>query len=207
MAEIPNEIYEAFRLMKEKDYAGAESLLQKGAATLDEADPAQAETGALYHSTLGVLDRLQGKTKEAWRHYEKAEKFLPDDPSLKIILAKFLIEEFAQYDGAIKKMREVLKMAKGVPSFEHQAHAILAIALLRKGERKKAVEMFQAAMEGDFQKIVTSQNINLDLIAAFTARNAELALCRDYLTKALALAQLRKEPPMTELFQKLLNAI
>lgn len=201
MGEVPQQIYAAFQRMKEKDYSAAEEVLQKGLQ--GSQDPA---TQALFHSTLGVLAKVKGEFQQAWRCYERAEKLLPEDPSLKIITAKFLIEQFAQYDTAIKKLKKVLKLAKGSPSYEHQAHAILAIAYLKKGERKKAVEMLTAAMANDFQPIITAQNVNLEVIEAFLARNFELDLCRSYLTRALALARTRQEQKSTQLFTKLLES-
>src|SRR5262249_35193664 len=114
-------IYEAFRLMKEKNFDGAETLLKTG---LEKAESEKNDTqSALFFSGLGVLAKIKGQFKDAWRYYEKAEKLLPEDPALKITMAKLLIDRFAQYDNAIKKLKIVLKVAKGSASFEHQAHA------------------------------------------------------------------------------------
>ena len=204
MADIGPEIHDAFRKMKEKDYGGAAARLAEGLKKAEQAgDPARQ---ALFHSTLGVLNRLKGEMKEAWRHYEKAEKLLPDDPSLQIISAKFLVEQFAQYDTALKKLKGVLKQAKGSPSFEHQAHAIRAAAWLRKGERKKAVQSLEAAMAGDFLPMISAENINLDVIAAFLSRNFEPGLCRRYLEKGLELARQRGEERPLKLFTRLLES-
>ncbi len=201
MAKARDKVYQAFQRIKERDYLGAESLLNLG---LNEAqDPAEQ---AVYHSTLGVLFKVRGDFKEAWRRYEQAEKLLPDDPSLKIISAKFLIDDFAQYDLAIKKMKRVLDIAKGSPSFEHQARAILAIAFLRKGEKKKATRFLEEAMAGNFSGIVSAMNINLDVIEAFLARNFETDLCRTYLENGLELARTRQEEKMIDLFSRLLSS-
>lgn len=203
MADVPKEIYVAFQKMKAKDYAASELILTQG---LEKADQERENTHqALYHSTLGVLYKVKGDFKEAWRHYEKAEKLLPDDPSLKIISAKLLIDQFAQYDSAIKKMRRVLKIAKGASVYEHQAYAILATAHLKKGEKKKAAEMLKNAMVDDFQQLGSAQNINLEVIEIFLSRNWETDLCRNYLEKGRQLAQQRGEEKVTLFFQRLLE--
>lgn len=196
------QIYEVFQKIKEKDFPAAEKILQEGLQGVEQAGDETQQ--ALFHSTWGVLCKMKGEDKEAWRHYERAEKLLPDDPSLKIISAKFLIDRFAQYDTALKKLKKVLEVAKGSPSFEHQVHAIMALAYLKKGERKKAKSSLQSAMSGDFQSMVTAANINLDVIEGFLARNFEVELCRSYLEKGLALAEAKKEEKSIQLFSKLL---
>ncbi|MBI2982446.1 MAG: hypothetical protein HYY44_09215, partial [Deltaproteobacteria bacterium] len=154
MENVNPKIYEAFQKIKEKDFPAAEKILKE---TLQGIEPAGDETRqALYHSTWGVLCKMKGEDKEAWRHYDLAEKLLPEDPSLKIISAKFLIERFAQFDTALKKLKKVLEIAKGSPSFEHQAHALIALAFLRKGEREKAVSSLKEAMN-DFSSIPTAE--------------------------------------------------
>ena len=202
MSGISVEIYEAFRLLKAKDLAGAEAALQRGLAHCTS--PAEE---ALVISSQGVLAKSKGDFREAWKCYEKAEKLLPDDPALKIILAKLLIERFAQYDTAIKKLKSVLKLAKGSPSFEHQAHAAMAVAYLRKGEKKKSIEMMERAIGENFDKIRSAKNINLEVVEAFLARNFEVERCRTYLTKALTLAQLRREDKSVAFLTKLLASL
>lgn len=201
---VRQEIYEAFRRMKEKDYPAAETVLQEG---LKRAEESQNGTdAALIYSALGVLAKLKGNHREAWRLYEKAERLMPDDPSLKIIMAKLLMDQFAQYDAAIKKLKEVLRLAKGSASFEHQAHASLAVAYLKKGERKKAVAMFDRAMTDDFSKIVSAENLNFEVVEAFLARSFEVDRCRRYVEKGVALARNRKEEKPLQFLRKLLDS-
>ncbi len=200
---VSREIYEAFRRMREKDFTGAEALLQAGLAKAEDLkNPTQS---ALYLSTLGVLEKTKGDLKAAWRYYERAEKLLPQDPSLKIIMAKILIDKFAQYDNAVKKLKTVLKIAKGAASFEHQAHAALAIAYLKKGDKKKAVEMFDLAMTDDFVNVTSAENLNFEVVEAFLSRNIEAERCRAYVQKSLALARARRETKsiafLTKLFE------
>jgi tetratricopeptide (TPR) repeat protein len=197
-------IYEAFRRMKEKDFDGAETLLKNG---LERAEAEKDATqSALFFSSLGVLSKIKGQFKEAWRYYEKAEKLMPEDPSLKIIMAKLLIDRFAQYDNALKKLKHVLKVAKGSGSFEHQAHATMAIAYLKKGEKKKAAEMLDEAMVDDFANVTSAENLNFDVIEAFLSRNLEAERCQKYVEKALALARSRREVRPAQFLEKLLES-
>jgi tetratricopeptide (TPR) repeat protein len=200
----PNVIYDAFRRMKAKDFGSAESLLREG---LQKAESEQKSTEqALFHSTLGVLAKLKGEYKEAWRCYERAEKLLPDDPSLKLIMAKLLIDQFSQFDQAIRKMKQILKLAKGSASFEHQAHATMAIAFLKKGDRKKAVEMFELSVGRDFEGVSSAENLNFEVIEAFLARSFEVDRCKRYVLKALDLARKHAEDKPIQFLTKLLES-
>ena len=202
--EVRREIYEAFRKMKEKDYPAAEALLEEGLSKAEQEE--NHSQRALFYSAMGVLSKVKGDFQSAWRFYEKAEKLLPDDPALKIITAKLLIDQFAQYDTAIKKLKNVLKLAKGSGSFEHQAHATLAIAYLKKGEKKKAADMLDQAMADDFSRLSSAENLNLDVIEAFLIRNLEIRRCRRYVERALALAHARKEEKSIGYLTKLLES-
>lgn len=202
--QVRNEVYEAFHRIKARDYAGAESLLKEGLKKVEEGGDKIQQ--AVFWSTLGVLEKIRGNYREAWRHYEKSEKLLPEDPSLKIIMAKLLIDQFAQYDTAIKKLKAVLKIARGSGSFEHQAHATMAIAYLKKGEKKKAIEMFDHSMVDDFERVTTAENLNLEVIEAFLARSLEVDRCKRYIEKALNLARKRKEEKPIQFLTQLLNS-
>ena len=67
--------YRAFELIAAKQYSDAEKLLS---GTMSRTDDDAAI--ALYHSVLGVLFKVQGEYKTAWKHYQRAEKLLPRDP-------------------------------------------------------------------------------------------------------------------------------
>lgn len=203
--KIPAEIYTSFQKIKEKDWLAAETLLKEGLAKASQAKNETQE--ALFYSTLGVLSKMRGEMKEAWRYYEQAEKILPEDPALKIISSKFLIEQFAQYDLAIKKLKKVIEIARHSPAFLHQSQALLAIAFLKKGEKKKAIEALKSAMADDFQNLPTAGGINLDVVEAFLSRNFEKELCENYLQKALQLAQARKEEKWTQALGRLLKGL
>lgn len=198
----PSDIcYQAFSLMKSKQYDDAEKLLTGNLAKTEE-----KINSALYHSALGVLYKMKGDFKTAWRHYERAEKLLPEDPALKIIVARLLIEQFKEYGGAIRRANKVLKILPDNPVFVHQAYITLGLAYCGKGEKKKAIEALEKSEGNNFVGFITAKNIDFQLVEALLKKGLGLEACRNFLTKALAFAQSRKEQSFEDSFKKMLGA-
>lgn len=198
----PSDIcYRAFELIAAKQYSDAEKLL---AASMGRTDDDAAI--ALYHSVMGVLFKVQGEYKTAWKHYERAEKLLPKDPALKIISARLLIEQFAEYDQAIRKSKKVLDLIPENPVFAHQAYTTMGLAHLKKGDRKKAVSFLVQSMGGKFKGFVSAKNIDLALVEMLIRRNAGLEECRGFLAEALSFAQACGEDLYVKTFAKMLDA-
>ena len=193
--------YRAFELIATKQYADAEKLLASNMARTD--DDASI---ALYHSVMGVLFKVQGEYKTAWKHYQRAEKLLPDDPALKLISARLLISEFAQYGQAIKKAKKVLAIIPGNPVFAHQAYITMGLAYCRKGQRKKAVSMLETSWGEDFKGFVSAKNIDFELVEALVRKRWGLDSCRDFLAKAVDFAAKTGEPNYVGLFTRMLTA-
>ncbi len=193
--------YRAFELIAAKQYADAEKLVTSNMSRCDD-DAAIA----LYHSVLGVLSKVQGEYKTAWRHYQRAEKLLPDDPALKIISARLLIEQFSEYDQAIRKAKKVMELLPGNPVFLHQAVTTMGLAYLGKGDRKRAIEMLVQSWGEDFRGFVTAKNIDTTLVEALLRRNAALAECRAFLTKARVFSENTNERAFVDLYERLLAA-
>ncbi len=85
-------LYKAFDFMASKNLEAAESELNSG---LDEALQKEDDIlSALFYSSLGVLFKIRKDFQKAWKYYEKAEKLLPEDPALKLISARLLIDVF-----------------------------------------------------------------------------------------------------------------
>ncbi len=190
----------AFELMAAKQFGDAERLLVGNMSKTDD-DVAIA----LYHSALGVLYKMKGEFKTAWRHYRRAEKLMPDDPALKIISARLMIEEFAEYDGAMRKAKKVLDLAKGNPVFTHQAYTTMGLAWARKGNRKKALEMLVASMGDGFEGFVSAENIDLNLLEAILRRGWTNDQCRTFLADAHAFSQSKSEEKFERLFGRMLT--
>jgi tetratricopeptide (TPR) repeat protein len=193
--------YRAFELIGAKQYSDAEKLLASNMSRTD--DDASI---ALYHSVMGVLFKVQGEFKTAWKHYQRAEKLLPDDPALKIISARLMIDQFAQYSSAIKKAKKVLELIPGNAVFEHQAYSTIGLAHFRKGERKKAVTMLETSWGEDFKGFVTAKNVDFELVEALTRRGWGLESCRTFISKAYDYAVTTGEEPFVSLFDRMLTA-
>ena len=190
--------YRAFQLMNDKQYAEAEKLLASNMSKTDEDSPI-----ALFHSALGVLYKLKGEFKIAWRHYQRAEKLLPNDPALKIISARLLIEQFAEYDQAIRKAKKVLDIIPGNVAFEHQAYTTMGLAYCRLGKRKFAIDALEKSMREDFNGFISAKNIDLNLVEAILRKGWNDNLCHKFLKSALEFANKTKEVSYINLFQKL----
>ena len=202
--EVKSYIYDAFHLMKEKKFEDAEKRLKRELNRLGEQGNVQEK--ALLYSTLGVMEKYRGDQKAAWRHYEQAEKLMPDAPALKIISARLLIDSFAQYDTAIKKVKKVLKLSKGIPSFEHQALTTMGLAYLKKGDKRKALEILDQIMTNHFAGILSAENIDFNLIEALLRRNVGREKCKEYTKRAMALAQKTREKKPLDFITKLLES-
>lgn len=204
MQEIinPSDVcYRAFELMKAHQFDDAEKLLSNCLAKVSD-DVACA----LFHSTLGVLYKMKGEFKTAWRHYERAEKLMPQDPALKIISARLLIDEFAEFGQAVKKANKVLEIIPNNPVFRHQAFITMGLAYAKKGEKKKAVSMLKSSYDNDFDGFITAKNIDFTLCEALLKKGWAENEVKEFLEKALKFAQSKKEADWAETIQKMVNA-
>lgn len=193
--------HRAFELMGGRRYDDAERLIANAMSKSDD-DVAIA----IYHSALGVLCKMKGEFKNAWRHYRRAEKLMPGDPALKIISARLLIEEFAEYDQAIKKAKKVLDLAKGSPVFAHQAYTTMGLAWVKRGNRKKAASMLKKSMGERFEGFITPQNVDLTLLEAVLRKGWTDDVCRTFLDEALAFATNVSDEKFTHIFSQMLAA-
>lgn len=193
--------YRAFELLKAKQFDDAEKLLLNclSKATDDV-------SSGLFHSTLGVLYKMKGEFKNAWRHYERAEKLIPKDPALKLISARLLIDEFAEFDQAIKKAKKILELIPNNPVFRHQAYVTMGLAYTKKGQKKKAIETIAKAMEGDFEGFVTAKNIDFNLCEAVLKKGWAEDVVREFLVKAHKFAEAHKENDWAETIKRMIEA-
>lgn len=198
----PSEICSrAFELMQTKQYDDAEKLLNKNMSRVDD-----SVAVGLFHSALGVLYKLKGEPKTAWKHYQRAEKLIPDDPALKIIMARLLIDQFAEYDQAIRKIKKIMEAVRPNPVFAHQAHITLGLAHLGKGQKKQAIDMLNKSMKGDFSGFVSTQNIDFCLVEVLLRRGLAFHECKLFLEKALKFARSLKEETWVELIDRMIQA-
>jgi len=199
----PEKLKKAVQLMETLKFDEAETELKKGIAESESKGDKTME--ALFHSSLGILYKLKKDYKTAWRHYEKAEKLMPEDPALKLVSARLLVDVFGQNDLAITKAKKVLQIAKDDWSFCHQAQATLGLAYLKKGDKKKAIVALTRAMEGDFEGMPSAASIDFKLLEALMRKNLGLQECYAYLSKALAFAKITGEEKQIHIFSQLLS--
>ena len=199
----PTEVCQrAFALMQSKQYDDAEKLLANNLSKTAE-DTAKG----LYHSAFGVLCKLRSDYKEAWRHYQRAEKLIPNDPALKIIVARLLIDQFAEYDSAIKRAKRVLEIIPENVVFAHQAYTTLGLAYIKKSNKKQAVAMLIKSSEKGFDGFVTGHNIDFHLVEALLRKKWGRDECRHFIEKAHAFVQKTEETYLKETFQRMLDAM
>ena len=193
--------HRAFELIGVKKFEDAEKLLLSNMSKSDD-DTAIA----LYHSTLGVLYKVKEDYKTAWKHYQRAEKLLPNDPALKIISARLLIDQFAEYSQAIKKAKKVVKLVPHNPVFLHQAYITIGLAELKKGEKKKAIESLKKSIGDDFHGFITGKNIDLHLVEGILRRGWGKQACFEFLEKALVFVKKIEEEAYIRLFSGMVEA-
>lgn len=191
----------AFELMAGKQFEEAERLIahHMGKCSDDAAI-------ALYHSALGVMFKMQGEYKNAWRQYERAEKLLPDDPALKIISARLLIEQFAEYRQAIKKAKKVLEIIPDNAPFAHQAHTTMGLAYCKKGDKRSAISMLEASWGDDFKGFITPKNIDFTLLEALLKKGWGVSSCYEFLTRAKKFAESTGEGQYIRMLTKMMAA-
>lgn len=197
------DLYKAFELLNQKKLDEAEKLLVKG---LNEAKAANDPllTG-LFYSAHGILYKLKKDFRKAWKFYEQAEKLIPDDPALKIISSRLLVDYFGQYDTAIRKMNKVIEKVGDDLTFLHSAYGIQGLSYLKKGNKKKALECLEKSIGDNFKGLQSAANLDFRLVEALMKKKTELKSCRSFIEKALAFAKQTKERQHERILKRLLD--
>ncbi|HBF13252.1 MAG TPA: hypothetical protein DDW49_07695 [Deltaproteobacteria bacterium] len=176
-------LFRVFEFLKLRKFDEAQKLLEQG---IKEAEKNQDDLLAgLFYSAYGVFFRLQKEFRKAWKSYEKAEKLVPADPSLKIISARLLLDFFGQYDIVLRKMDKVLGLAKDDFVFVHMAHTIKGMAFLKKGNKAKALESLKLSMGDHFNGLKNMADMQFDLVNELIKKKWGLDETRLYLKEAL----------------------
>jgi hypothetical protein len=102
-------------------------------------------------------------------------------------------------------MEKVENEAKEDIPLLHQVRAVTGLAWLKKGDKKKAAEQLQLAMNGDFKGLQTAVNLDLKLLEEMMKKKVDPALCKTYLEKAHAFSKVNKEKQFEKLFKQLLK--
>ncbi len=192
-----------FDFLEAGDLSSAREELKKG---FEEAQAqGNKEQQALYLSFEGLLSHASKNTKEAWRFYEKAEKFLPENPALNILLARLLVEVFSESDSALKKTNKVLEKEGSNPFYFHHATIVQGLAYLKKGDKKQAVECLAKAMQDHFQGLEGVEQIDFTLFEALIRKKVGLTECYTYAEEALAFAHVKKQKNYIDKLEALLR--
>ncbi len=200
--QASSEVIEALQLTQAKQYEEAAQVLEQGL----EAGAEDPEEQALLYSTLGMVQKKMGQIEQAHKSYLSAEKCSPEDPVLKIIVTRFLLNETREYDIAIKKAKQILNVAKEVPSLSHQAYTMMGLAYLRKGKVNKASEMLDKAMSESFEGMATSENVDFNLVEAMLREKQDINKCKDFIQAAYNLARNKKEYTNMTAFRQILDS-
>lgn len=196
-------LLKAFGLMHEKKYDLAEKALDEG---LKEAVTARdLVLQGLHYSAYGVLYKLKKDFRKAWKYYEQAEKLIPEDPALKIISSRLLVEYFGQYDTVIRKMEKTAKMVGSDVLFLHQIFTTQGLAYLRSGNKKKAAECLKKAMGKGLDGLQSLANVDLKLVGEMATKKVDPKLCRVYLKAAAEMAKKTREGIHEKFIKRLLE--
>lgn len=197
-------LYLAFQLMRQEDFESAESHIDKG---LEEAEKNKDVTmEGLYLSAKGILYKLKKDYKKSYKYYQKAERLLKDDHSIKIISSVLLIDQFKQYETAVRKLEKTIGESED-PTILHHAKAIQAIGYFQMGKKDKALENLKYILAQDFESLRFAANLDFKLVQLFVEKRFSLDLCQTYLEKSLDLAQRKKEAVFVKVIQKLIEGV
>jgi tetratricopeptide (TPR) repeat protein len=198
MPEPQDICYRAFELMRGKQYDDAEKLLSHWLTKTED----KVELG-LFHSAYGVLEKTRGQFKDALRHYERAEKLIPDDPAIKLITARLLLDVYKEAGQTIRKCNKVLKLLPDNPVVVHHAKTLQGLAHAQKGSKRQAIAMLEESMAGDFDGFLTCDNIDFTLVEVCARKGWAIPQCRTFLDKALAFAKAHQEDQWVETVSKI----
>lgn len=198
-------LYLCFRLIKENKFSDAEKKIQEGIKVAAGRQDKQSE--ALYLSAMGVLYKVQKDYKKSYKFYQQAEKLLPEDPALKIIMATLLIEEFAQYDSALRKLDNIVDEKGQDPAIWHHAKALSGLANFLMGKKEQAKKILAEINATDFFVLRSATNLNFKLVELLVAKSFAREECLTFLRKAKDLAVQARELPYQEAIQNLLKQI
>lgn len=198
-------LYLCFQLIKEKNFLEAEKKISAGLKKAEEKNDAPAQ--GLYLSAMGFLFKVQGDFKKSYKFYQQAEKFIPDDDSLKIITANFLIYQFRQFDTASRKLEKLLKNKINDAAIWHHAQALLGIAYLNMGKRNECQKVLENLLKSDFALLGSATNVNFQIPEVLEQKGFARESCLAYLKKAKTLAIEKRELVYQQAIEKLIEGV
>lgn len=200
--DIASQLAPIFKLLSQKKFTEVYdqlcSLLKRAEESKNSHDL------GLVYSVFGMYYRSQKEYRKAWKSYEQAEKLIPHDPSIKLISTQLLIDQFAQYDLALRKIKKIKELAGNDFTFLHKAYTLEGLAYLKLGDQFQAIEAFKKSMGNHFEGLQTSYHLDLKLIEALMKKKLEPPLCKTFLEEALLFAKKKREKVYEKVIGKLL---
>jgi tetratricopeptide (TPR) repeat protein len=203
MSEVIHDknLYRVFQLIREKKYDDAKALLDEQVAAAVQSSDKNAE--GLYESAYGFWWKIKGDFKESLKHYQRAEKCIPSDAALKVIVAVLLMDEFAQYENALMKVRKALKQDGIDLALWHHAKSEETLCLLKLGKKKEANQSFEELVYSDFSKLRTATNLSFRALSEFVQKDINRELSEKFISQAKALCSQTKETVYTEALNRI----
>lgn len=200
--DIASQLASIFKLLSQKKFTEVQDQLYP---LLKQAEDSKNENNlGLVYSIFGMYYRARKEYKKAWKSYEFAEKLIPNDPSIKLISTRLLIEQFAQYDLALKRIQKIKELVGTDFTFLHKAYTLEGLAYLKQGDPFQAVESFKKSMGNHFEGLQTSYNLDLKLVEAFMKKKIEPQLCKTFLEEALLFSKKKREKVYEKVIEKLI---
>lgn len=197
-------LYLAFQAMKKQDFDVAKKLIDEGVA--HSKSQKNSELEGLYLSAMGLLFKLKKEYKKSYKSYQQAERLLKDDHSIKIISAVLLIEQFKQYETAIRKLKKIIGESED-PAIIHHAQSLLAMSYFLMKKNDLAKEEFEKVLAADFKSLRYPANIEFKAVELFVNKKFNLNLCEQFLKKSLELAKQVRDQTYTAVIEALIQLI
>ena len=192
-------IKQAVQLLQQKKFEEASQLLEK---FLEETQN-DNELGLAY-SLLGLISKHKKDFKKAWKHYDQAEKKIPDDPALKIISARLLIDYFGQYETVLHKLSRFLKKQELHPVFLQPIKTMMGVCHLKLGQKNEGIQVFKETLDL-LDAIKGEAVLDFSLVEEMARKKLEPNLVQLFFEKAKMLVKKNKDLKMEKKIEKALG--
>jgi len=148
----------------------AQARLWRDSVTLFEHAARVTEPNVVAWSNLASALEATGRIAEARSVLERMSRMLPDSPEGPVNLG-VLLHEQGDLDGAEREYVETLRRDPGCG----KAHFNLGLLAKRRGERERALALFQTAIDAGFHEPVAFDQLGQSYLAQGRAAEAERA--------------------------------
>jgi tetratricopeptide (TPR) repeat protein len=195
----------AMKLMAQKQWDQAAEILSAEfeQATLHN----DSVRKALILSAMALQARARNQPKEAWKYYAKAERCLPADASLKILVAQFLLDIFGQADSCLSKIEPLLVRDDLEPGLRHGIHHLAGRALIKLGQWTAVSRHLELLISDPWNWVQRPEDIQLSLIGELLKKNKLKPAAIQYLNKVAEWAGRNKALKLLGHMETLLNVL